>query len=384
MSFGLSASGFNPKRLDDVRTDLIEAFRARFGQNVQVHDRSVNGQIIGIFAERYADLWEFLELVYKAAYPDSADGVSLDDLLVLAAVARALATYSTVTLTLGGTNGTLIQTGSISKDADGIRWVHQADATIAGGTASVVARAEATGPITGLAGTITSIDTPVSGWTTVTNALDAVVGRNAMSDSEARELYNLTIRASGVATEGMRAAILRIADVIECEVIENEAAYPDADGRPAKSFETVVRGGLDQSIVDTIWLFKPAGIETFGSTTGTATDVAGDAHSIKFSRPVEVDIYMIVDWLAQPNVLTSEKDGIEDAIVTALLELGGAFTIGRDVVPFEFIQHIETIGIRSLSIRVGLAPNPASTSPLDISRTELAVFDSSRISFVRL
>lgn len=383
--YGVTLEGFNPMSLDEIKTELEDDFRTAFGQNVQVHARSVNGQLIGIMAERYALLWAELQKIYVLAYLGGASGSALDDLVAIVGITRLPATYSTVTLRLGGDDATVIPVDSRTKDAEGLLWIHTSEGSIAGGIADVTARAEETGPRIGLAGTLTVIDTPITGWDTVTNLLDAEVGRDAESDADLRTRTILTLRAGGGSSvEAIQAAILRLDEVTECLIVENETAFTDSDGRPPKSFETVVRGGADQDIVDTIWIGKPAGIETHGSESGTAVDSAGDPHTIEFSRPTELDVWIIGDIEFDPDVLPSERDGIEALVELALLEHGETFNMGTDVVPFKFLQHVETERIKSLELRVGLAPNPPSTTPITIDRTDLAVFDSSRISFNRL
>jgi uncharacterized phage protein gp47/JayE len=382
---GLTPEGFNPKTLDECREEIGAELRARFGQNIQLTEQSIFGQLRDIFAERESLIWAEAQHVYSSAYPDSAEGAALDDLVALAAVERSAATYSEVTLTLGGTNGTVIPINSVSADEAGERWVHQAAATISGGTATVAARPERTGPVAALAGTITEIVTPVSGWTSVTNALDADTGNDVQSDASLREVFGLTMRAGGgSAAEAIRASILRLDGVTECVIIENESAIDDSDGRPGKSFETVIRGGDDQDIVDTIWFGKPAGIETYGSDSGTATDAVGDPHTINFSRPTERNVWIKLDVEYEAGVLDARRDEIEAEALAAILEYGETFTIGRDVVPFKIIQRIDSDGIEQLSLFAGFAANPISEEPLTIALTELAIFDSSRVTFNRL
>lgn len=379
--WGVTASGFNPMRLDDVKSLLEADFRTIFGQNTRLDARTVNGQFIGVFSELVSDVWAEAEKVYAAAYPAGAAGTGLDDLVGLAGIDRPEATYSTVTLTLGGVNGTVITEGSESQiGEDGTIWIHLAEATIASGTATVEARAEVTGPITGLAGTITSIATPITGWNTVTNAADAVVGQDAGTDASLREALITLMRAPGDALEAVTAALIRVEDVTEAIVVENETSFTDVDGRPPHSFEAVVLGGDEQDIVDTIWENQPSGVSSHGSITGTVVDAAGDDQTVKFSRPTNRPIYIIVDY----RVLPGADADIETQIRDRILELGSAFLIGRDVIPFaDFIQNIEVPKLKTLSLRVGLASNPALTDPIEIPRTHRATFDSTRIAFNR-
>jgi uncharacterized phage protein gp47/JayE len=378
----LSAAGFVPRTLDEIRTELEAAFRAAFGDNVQIEASSVFGQIIAIMAERFADLEALTELIYSSAFVDGATGSSLDDLAALMATVRPAATYSTVTLTLGGTPATAIVAGSIAEDAEGIQWITQALATIGGGgTVDVEARPATTGPIVGRAGTITTIATPIAGWSTVTNALDADVGRAVASDSELRTLIRLTARSGGGSSlEGLRAQLLRLDGVTEVEIAENASFFADSDGRPPHSFEAVVIGGTDQEIADQIWYAKPAGIQTVGTETVVVVDAAGDNQNVNFSRVVDVNVWIEVDYTPGDGF---PSDGAAQ-ILEALLDYGDTFLIGQDVLAIRLLQKIEVEGLDDMEIRIGTAVNPLNDNPIRISRTQRAVFDSSRITITEV
>lgn len=125
--YGLTRAGFNPMRQADCITDLQQGFIGKFGQNVNLDDSSVFGQIVGIMAERHALLWEALQDTYNSQYPSGAEGVSVDNLLSLIGIQKLTAS-STKTdpspltqangivlngLVLYGAPGTVIPQGSI-------------------------------------------------------------------------------------------------------------------------------------------------------------------------------------------------------------------------------------------------------------------------------
>lgn len=384
---GLDSTGFTLARLDEIKASIEDDFRSEFGNNVRVDAETVNGQIIGIMSDRISSAWELIQKVYAYAYLDSAEGSALDDLVAFAGIARSAATYSTVTLTLLGVDGTIIPAGSRSKDSLGTLWVHDSDVTIAGGAGSTTAKPQTTGPIRALSGSITIVDTPVSGWTAtlpavpVNNVLDAVEGLAVESDAKLRQKYKLAFFLGlGSSADAIRAALLRITDVTEALVIANKSLETDADGRPGKSFEAVVRGGDDTTISGKIWLCGPAGIETFGNTSKTVVDGHGDAQTVNFSRPIEVPVYIKIDLEIQPGFPDDGEDLVRDEILAYV----NAFFIGQSVFPFKIAQHIETDFIENASIYVGLSSSPSDPGNLTIGRNELARFDSGRIEINRV
>lgn len=383
MTFGLSATGLTIKRVEDVLASLQARYRTEFGANIKLDPQSVNGQKTGVISEPIADVWALCQAVYASGFLDTATGSALDDLAALAGITRPPATLSHVTLTLGGTPSTVVPIGSRARDSAGNLWETATIGTIGGGgtTTADATPVAGAGPIPAVAGSLTIIDTPVAGWSTVTNA-DAVLGRDVASDARFRELIRLTMRAGGGSSiEAIRAALLRVSGVEEAIIIENLAPYTDSDGRPPFSFEAVVRGGATQDILDAIWFGKPAGGLAYGSTSGSSVDSYGTAQPVAFSRPTDVDIYFIVQYEADSTF--SGTAGLAN-IRNALLAYGATFTLGRDVRPFEFERLITEPGIIELEILSGTAPGPTSSAIIPITRRQLATFLSANISFQAL
>lgn len=113
MAFGVTPQGFIKKRLVDVKTEIENSLRASLGKNINLLSASVFGQLVGIFAERESLLWEALEGAYNSQYPDTADGVSLDNVSAIVGVTR-IAARATIqkNLHLFGTAGTLVPQGT--------------------------------------------------------------------------------------------------------------------------------------------------------------------------------------------------------------------------------------------------------------------------------
>ncbi len=113
MTFGLTPAGFNAKRLADIKVELENAFIAQFG-DINLDPQSVFGQIIGVEAKSFADIWENLEDVYFSQYPNSASGVALDNVVQLNGISRLPATQTSVIATCGGLEGTYIPQNALA------------------------------------------------------------------------------------------------------------------------------------------------------------------------------------------------------------------------------------------------------------------------------
>lgn len=113
MAFGLQSTGFRIKRLETIKTEIENELRVRLGNGINLLPESVFGQLIGVFAERESLLWEQLDAIYDAQYPDTATDAQLDLAVSLVGLTRLQATRTLVEgQLLFGTVGTVIPAGT--------------------------------------------------------------------------------------------------------------------------------------------------------------------------------------------------------------------------------------------------------------------------------
>lgn len=109
---GLSDLGFEIKRLEDIQTDLQQSFERQFGP-IDLQPDAVGGQVVDIISKELTDIWELMELLYNSSYPDTASGVSLDNVVALNSITRQKATKSTGIVQLTGIEATQIPANRI-------------------------------------------------------------------------------------------------------------------------------------------------------------------------------------------------------------------------------------------------------------------------------
>ena len=343
--------------------------------------------MVGIMSERLALLWELMEETYDSQYPETSFGTSLDNNVSIVGVTRLPATYSTVTVRVFGSNGTAVPLGfivSVSGNPNARFESTAADTIGVSGYVDIPFQAEDTGPVEAPASSLTVIETPVAGVDSTNNTLDADVGRDIETDQELKTRRQQRLQRAGTSTvEGIRNNIAQVENVESVTVVENVEIIPDGEGRPGKSFESIVLGGDEDDIAEAIWDAKPAGIETFGTITKSVTDSQGLSHSIKFSRPSEIDIWMIVNITpnTDPNEGALYPANGDDLVEEVVLEYGAAFQLGQDVVTSRFYTPINTVpGVVGIEVLVGFSSPPTSSANLSIGPGELAKFDSTRVT----
>jgi uncharacterized phage protein gp47/JayE len=385
MSYGVTPTGFVRKSLEQIKADVEARIRAsdELGPAVNLTAESALGQLFQIFCEEIASVWEVQEAEHKAWDPDNNGGESQDNVCALTGTVRRDATKSVVGMEIDTTQAVNVPAGDFVVSVDGnpaARFVNtQAIQTGGAALVSMDFEAETAGPTVANAGTVTEIETPVAGITSVTNPLDATVGTNIEGDEDLRVRREEELDAVGAGTvDSIRARLLQTQGVTEAEVYENVTDFTDGDGRPPHSIHAVVIGGDDDDVAQTIWDTKGGGIKAHGSDFGTAVDLKGIDRVMNFDRADEIEIWLEVDL----DVILDEypADG-SDQVAAALVALGDTLRMGRDVIAERLQAAVFGVsGVYDLTgFRLGFSPAPAGTANLPIAFDEKAVFDTSRV-----
>lgn len=372
---GLAATGFERKRLADIKADIEARLKLVFGENIDLNPQSGFGQFVGIESEAQSDLWQAMENVYNSQYPSTASGAALSNVVMLNGIERQVATKSTVTETLTGIPGTLIGAGSkvATIDTDSV-FVTLSDVTIPiSGSINVAMEAEETGEIEAGIGTLTVIKTPIYGLVSATNAAASSIGRDEETDAALRARREQSTQALGQnLIDSLFGQLSNLSGVTDVLVKDNKTAIP-ADGIPANQFLVVILGGVDADIANIIWVNTPQGIDSFGTTTVAHTDAQGFPQDVNFTRPTEIDIYFKI------SIGTDSSYPIDGTALLkqAVSDYGDAnFGISDDVILTRFYTAINSIpGIISIDLRIGLAPSPTGTSDITIALDEVSAYD---------
>lgn len=321
----IDSAGMHVPEYADIRQALIDGFKQIFGADIYLGEDSMDYQMIALFADMMDDIGSLAINAYNSRNPDFASGAALDLLLPLNGISRLAATYSTVTLTISGAESTVIPAGSKAMDANGKLWVLlQAVQIAAGGSVTAAARCADRGAVYALSGSITQIYTPLAGWQSVTNAADAIPGRNEESDAEVRERRALSVTNNAAAImEAMVGSLAAISGVLKLRVYENDAATEDANGIPAHSICAVVSGGEDADIAEVLFKKKAPGCGTFGTTSESVEDVYGNANTINFMRPTSVHVKVAIT--------VKSLSGYGDAVAALIKEAVIAHVIAQDI-----------------------------------------------------
>ena len=297
-------TGVDAQGLTGFTTLLQQVFRAALGQDLDVAAESPQGQIIGGLALILAQEEEALVGVSNGMDLYRSVGTQLDDLGSLLDIERRDERHSTVTVTLTGTPGTVIEEGARARTTAGAVFALTADATIgAGGTVSATMAAVDAGPVAAAAGTLTSIFDLVAGWTAVTNPAAASQGRRREPDVAYRaRLVAERAKNARSSPEAIEAAVLGVDGVTACIVRNNPRTTQHTEQGVAigeRSFLTVVQGGSDAAVAAAIERAKPVGSVMTGAVAVDVPHPSGQHQTpVRFTRVVEVPLTVTIDITA--------------------------------------------------------------------------------------
>lgn len=385
---GVTAEGFTKKTVEEIKQEIQDDQLSNVSPTLNQASNQPLGQMNAATSKKAAEIWELAEVAYNAFDRDAAEGRALDNLGTLTGTPREVAKKSKVTCTVNVnasfSQGAGLMMANVTGQPDR-KFVNQDTvASVGGGNVTAVFEAVDYGPVPANAGTLTAITNPVTGWNSITNPTDAVLGSLVETDTSYRQRQIDELTAPGSSTcDAIRADLLKVTGVQQAFVFENVTLFTDSDGVPGKAIECVIYDGAgvdanDNEIAQAIWDSKPSGAETYGTTTATAIDSTGTSRTVMFSRaaiiPVYVKLTLTTDSRFYP---TNGDDLVQDAVAT----LGNAkHNLDDDVIVLAVGSYALTIpGVIDADVRVGLAPSPSSTANIVITGRQIARFDTSRV-----
>ncbi|MGK8935609.1 baseplate J/gp47 family protein [Pluralibacter gergoviae] len=295
LSATVTAEGITAPDYQTVLSTITGYFRQIYGNDAYLEPDSKDGQLVALVALAIHDANNTAISVYRSFSPTTAMSDALTSNVKINGITRRAATNSTVDLVLTGTPGTTVTNGTV-RDVNGVTWDLPSRVVIGtAGTVVATATCSSTGAVAAMPGTVTQINTPTRGWVSVTNPLAAAVGVAAETDAELRTRQRQSVALPSLTPfDAVDGAIANVDGVTRHKLYENDTEETDANGLPAHSISAIVEGGDAETIAKTIRGVKGQGVSTFGTTAIVVADKYGNPYTIRFSRPVDVPIYVAI------------------------------------------------------------------------------------------
>ncbi len=376
-TYGLTSDGYTAPRQADYLATIREMYETELTalgvtEMPDWERDTFLGQMSEIMAYLLGQLAEANEAVYDARSVANATGLQLSNLCLIVGVTRQEATKGTVTLRCSGTDGTVITQGKICEgggDDGAARWVCTEDGTIgavATGYVDLVFEAEEAGETVATAGQITSIVTPVDGWSSVTNAAAADPGQDRETDSELRARRQRALQAAGATSaNAIRAALLELDFVTGATVIDNKTgASVTTDGITLDAYSVgcvvapnTMTTAQKEEVAQAIYDHLGAGTATSGSTSATVTKGDGRSETIEFTLAADATVNVAWTLALEPGYVVADvEEELQELVTDYFLTL----TNGDTVYPLPLIALAATIdgiaNVTTLLLNGGATP----------------------------
>ena len=305
----ISSAGITLPSYNDVLIGYQQGYMLVYGSDISINANDLDAQWLAIQAQAYFDLSQMIGVLYNS-FGALAQGPFLDNMVAITGIARNVATYSTATVTLTGSSGTVISNGVIG-DNQGLNTTWDLPTTVtipSGGSINVTATCTTIGAITASADTLTKILTPTANWNTVNNIGAAVVGVAVEPDSQLIQVQQQSVALSAeTSIQAIAAAVLNVSGVTEVAYLNNDTNSP-ISGVPAGNFAIIVAGGTTTAVAQAIASKKPPGIPSYGTTSVIVYDSAGMPDTINFYEIdlVELTIQVTITLLAGYQAQTAQ------------------------------------------------------------------------------
>jgi uncharacterized phage protein gp47/JayE len=341
--------------IDDYETrfaNIVADLRSTISTVLDVSTDQPTGQFVQIQTEQIQAIAELLQELHSALDPDQATGQSLDAVCSITGTYRRAATFGSVAVTLNITGAVTVPAGSIaavSGDPDN-QWILDADVTGPGAAVPGTMTAATAGQLTAPAGTLTVIVTPVAGWNSITNPLDAVPGAARETDTALRLRREVEVTTGGsTSVDAIQAACSQLTGMIQCICYENPywyAAVPvtDATSMPPHSVHLVYWDGGGGAVTaavlaEEIFEEKAGGIQAYGATTETHTDTQGNDHVIGFTLATQIAVTIVININSDGTVAAGT---LQTNVATAIAAYDESdLGIGDDV----YISQISAVAV---------------------------------------
>lgn len=387
MPFGLNEKGFKRKRYADIRNDLAIQWKEKFGENSRTDEKSVNGILISLIAYVVSPLWMLAEKVYNNSFVHKAEGNSLSGLVENRFMQRRPAEKSQGEIVITGEPGTTIEAGFTVSHINSYVTVEDVeigiDGTVEAWIIAIIAGANGNAP----ANTVIEIDTPLVGVDSVTNPEPIIGGREEETDAELKERYDRSYAIGGSGTlPSIEAALLGLPQVRDARVYENTTIVEN-NGVPPKSIAPFVYGGDDDEIARAVFEMKAGGIQSFGNIEKTVVDSRGELHTVGFTRPDVVEVFVEINLDTDSNFPINGLERVRSKVIEYIggidkdaTEYSGLGQ-GQNIIYTRIIAAIQKVpGIVDIPVlKIGKQDPPIQTGNVDILRDKVAITDWEKV-----
>jgi len=357
--------------LAGVTADINDALGGNLNPGLTTPQGQIASTETAIIGDKNAEFAWFTNQVD----PAYNEGRMQDAIARIYFISRNPALPTVVQLTCTGLTNASIPIGALARDTSGNIYVCQQAGTIPIGGSIVLQFAnQVNGPIPCAAGTVTEIYQAVTGWESVTNAEDGVLGVDVETPRAFETRRSASVAQNSIGSlPSVLGAILSVAGVLDAYVIDNSSGSPVTIGGVTlgpHSIYVAAVGGLTSDVAFALWSKKAPGCAYNGNTTVTITDPSPlyspppPSYQVTYEIPTSLDFFIQVKLATNSGIPSNALSLIQNAIVNAFAGVDGGTRarIGSTVFASRFYGPVALLGswAQIISILVG-ATDPTAT-----------------------
>lgn len=235
-------------------------------------------------------------------------------------------------------------------------------------------RTQDVGSIAVLSGTEVSLDSNVTGNTSLSIPLNFDRGTTLETDTEYRKRLLKGKPTYGKSTyNAILYSVSNLEGVDSVNVDINNSIYTSANGVPPKAYEVIVEGGRPQDIANTIFDVGGAGIEYFGNTYLQVEGLKGGEYAVGFTRPVNLELSLKVVYKSYEE-FSNLPVNANQLIAQALADEIETYNVNEDVIPTKLNDTVyrAVAGVGEVNISI------AKKGSLDFTSDRLPVSSRER------
>lgn len=331
----IGVNGLTTQTQAELITQLSDAFRLIFGNDINLSSDTPDGQLMLTFIQEVLDLLDFVRQVNAQFDPDQAIGAILDQRVGINGIQRQSGTHTvtnvtittTQSLTLNGAEQNVFEVFTVADNAGNKFELIESVNLPSPGENVLAFEAVVPGVVLTNPNTITVPVTIVLGVSDINNPTTATtIGLSEESDVELkiRRQKSTSLSSQGY-LDGLLAALENISGVTSAFVYENVTGSTDADGIPSHSIWVIVSGtGAPAAIANAIYTKRNAGCGMKGDQDFGITQVDGSIFLVHWDDVEAEDLFIkftatSLDGVNAPNI---------DAIKEGLASLSTSFNPG--------------------------------------------------------
>ncbi|WP_336985095.1 baseplate J/gp47 family protein [Asaia sp. HN128] len=388
-----SAGVVAPDELD-VLTGALTDISAAMGGNVNQDLSTPQGQIATSEAAAIGNCYDAILAVANGVDPKVASGRMQDAIGNIYFMTRVPATATTVAVSIVGTAGQVVASGSVIATDGVYQYALTADVTIpAGGTASATVANTETGALACSANSL-SLYQYTAGVSSVSNASPGVLGSDAEGRIAFEERRNNSVSANSTSqTASILGQVLKLSSVTDAYAYSNgttAAVTYNGVSVPANSVYCCVAGGAPADIGLAIMQKKSPGCGTTGGTSVQVQDPAavyngnGPTYTINYAVAQATPVYLAVTIKNGVDVPSDALTQIQNAVLAQFASGGSSGlrpTIASTIYASQFGCAIMSLGTwaRLVTLQIGTAP-PANQNLVTMTMAQVPTMAAGNIS----